>query len=108
MKILPDSYLARNPAVFLCCAKSSDEDCSILLYFFHRYGQAAHTKIRLGTEFFLFRFQYAILLPITLHASRSTIEGGAGMSQIVPVLEGDGTKIVPPKELFDQPQGEMS
>ena len=29
-----DSYLARNPAVLLCCAKSSDEDCSVLLYFF--------------------------------------------------------------------------
>ena len=30
-----DSYLARNPAVFFCCAKSSDEDCSVLLYFSH-------------------------------------------------------------------------
>ena len=29
-----DSYRARNPAVFLCCAKSSDEDCSVLLHFF--------------------------------------------------------------------------
>ena len=32
-----DSYLARNSAVFLCCAKSvSDDECSVLLYFFHR------------------------------------------------------------------------
>ena len=31
-----DNYLARNPAVFLCYAKSvSDDDCSVLLYFFH-------------------------------------------------------------------------
>ena len=30
-----DNYLARNPAVFLCCAKSViDDDCSVLLYFF--------------------------------------------------------------------------
>ena len=29
-----DSYLARNPTVFLCCAKLSDEDCSVLVTIF--------------------------------------------------------------------------
>ena len=34
--------------------------------------------------------------------------GGAGTSQFVPVLGGDGTKKAPPGDLFDQPPGEMS
>ena len=36
-----------------------------------------------------------------------TAVGGAGMSKFVPVLGGDGTKIAPPADLFDQPPGEM-
>ena len=34
--------------------------------------------------------------------------GGRGCHKFVPVLEGDGTKIDPPGELFYQPPGEMS
>ena len=33
---------------------------------------------------------------------------GRGCHKFVPVLGGDGTKIAPPKDLFDQPPGEMS
>ena len=34
--------------------------------------------------------------------------GGWGCNKFVPVLGGDGTKIFPPRECFDQPPGEMS
>ena len=33
---------------------------------------------------------------------------GRGCRKFVPVLGGDGTKIVPPGDIFDQPPGEMS
>ena len=39
--------------------------------------------------------------------SRSTIVE-AGMSQICPRFGGDGTEISPPRDLLDQPPGEMS
>ena len=42
-------------------------------------------------------------------ATRSTIGGeGGGCHNFVPVLGGNGTKIAPPGDLFDQPPGEMS
>ena len=34
--------------------------------------------------------------------------GGRGCRKFIPVLVGDGTKIVPPGDVFDQPPGEMS
>ena len=34
--------------------------------------------------------------------------GGRGCRKFVPVLKGDGTKIAPPGDIFDQPPGEMS
>ena len=34
--------------------------------------------------------------------------GGRGCNKRVPVLGGDGTKVVPPRDIFDQPPGEMS
>ena len=34
--------------------------------------------------------------------------GGGGGRKFVPVLGGDGAKIVPPGDVFDQPPGEMS
>ena len=37
--------------------------------------------------------------------TRSTIEGGRGCSKYVPVLRGNGTKIAPIGDLFDQPSG---
>ena len=40
--------------------------------------------------------------------SRITIEEGRGYNNFVPVLGGDGTKIAPPRDLFDQPLGERS
>ena len=40
--------------------------------------------------------------------SRSTIEGGEGMSQFVAVLGGDGTEIAPPGYLSDQSPRKMS
>ena len=40
--------------------------------------------------------------------SRSTIEERRGYNKFVPVLGGDGTKIAPPRDLFDQPLGERS
>ena len=33
--------------------------------------------------------------------------GGRGCRKFVPVLGGNGTKIAPPGEMFDQPPGEM-
>ena len=33
--------------------------------------------------------------------------GGRGCREFVPVLEGDGTKIAPPGDIYDQPPGEM-
>ena len=35
------------------------------------------------------------------------IGGGGGCHNFVPVLGGDGTKIAPPGDLFDQPADEM-
>ena len=34
--------------------------------------------------------------------------GGRGFHNFVPIFGGDGTKIAPPGDLFDQPPGEMS
>ena len=34
--------------------------------------------------------------------------GVGGVAKIVPVLGGDGTKIAPPGDIFDQPPGGMS
>ena len=34
--------------------------------------------------------------------------GGRGCRKLVPVLKGDGTKISPPEDIFDQPLGDMS
>ena len=45
---------------------------------------------------------------VIVHQSRSTIGGRRGCNNFVPVLGGDGTKIAPPGDLFDQPPGEMS
>ena len=33
--------------------------------------------------------------------------GGRGCHKFISVLEGDGTKVAPPGDLFDQPPGEM-
>ena len=40
--------------------------------------------------------------------TRSTIEGGRGCNKFVPVLGGEGTKISPTGDIFDQPPGEIS
>ena len=40
--------------------------------------------------------------------TRSTIEGGGGCNNFVPVLRGNGTKIAPTGDIFDQPPGGMS
>ena len=34
--------------------------------------------------------------------------GGRGCNNFVPVLGGDGTRVAPPEDLFDQPPGEMN
>ena len=39
---------------------------------------------------------------------KSFKDWGGECLKFVPVLGGDGTKIVPPRYLFDQPPGEMS
>ena len=40
--------------------------------------------------------------------TRSTIGGGGGgCNTFVPVLEGNGTKIAPTRDIFDQPAGQM-
>ena len=45
----------------------------------------------------------------TFPNSRSTIGGGGrGYHQFVPVLGGDGMKIAPRGDIFDQTPGEMS
>ena len=50
----------------------------------------------------------AILVAAIQSASRSTNGGGRGCHKFVPVSGGDGTKIAPSEDLFDQPSGEMS
>ena len=53
--------------------------------------------------------RYALILQHALcrtWLSRSTI--GGVCDKFVPVLGGDGTKIVPPGDLFDQPPGELN
>ena len=40
--------------------------------------------------------------------TRSTIEGGRGCNNFVPVLRGNGTKIFSTGDIFDQPPGGMS
>ena len=40
--------------------------------------------------------------------TRSTIEGGRGCNNFVPVLRGNGTKIAPTGDIFDQPPGGRS
>ena len=40
--------------------------------------------------------------------TRSTIEGRRGCNSFVPVLRGNGTKIAPTGDIFDQPPGGMS
>ena len=42
-----------------------------------------------------------------LHETRSTTEGGRGCNNFVPVLRGNGTKIDPTGDIFDQPPGAM-
>ena len=41
-------------------------------------------------------------------STRSTIEGGRGCNKCVPVLRGNGTKIAPTGDIFDQPCGGVS
>ena len=53
-----------------------------------------------------------MFLSVRRHASRgyiasSTIGGGRGCNIFVPVLRGNGTKISPTGDRFDQPPGEM-
>ena len=40
--------------------------------------------------------------------TRSTIEGGRGCNNFVPVVRGNGTKIAPTGDIFDPPPGGMS
>ena len=83
-------YVSRNPAVFLCCAKSvSDDDCSVLLYLFDRFEKQPRRKLRLGTELYnVYRFKHAILLlllPITLHVQFSfPLQENENLSSTVP------------------------
>ena len=39
--------------------------------------------------------------------TRSTIGAGRGCNKFVPVLGGNGTKIAPTGDIFDQPPGQM-
>ena len=43
-----------------------------------------------------------------LFKTRSTIEGGRACNKFDLVLGGDGPKIAPTGDIFDQPPGEMS
>ena len=62
---------------------------------------------RLFSLILIFLLVRVVLVNASL--SRSTIGGaGAGMSQLYPVLGGDGTKIAPSGDLFDATPGEMS
>ena len=48
------------------------------------------------------------LMTTNLVLTRSTIEGGRVCNNFVPVLRGNGTKIAPTRDIFDQPPGGMS
>ena len=50
--------------------------------------------------------KHALIKLVTI-TSCSTIGGGGG-HKFVPVLGGNGTKIAPPEDLFDQPPDGMS
>ena len=45
---------------------------------------------------------------LVVYGSRSRIWGRREYNKFVPVLGRDGTKIVPPGNIFDQPSGKMS
>ena len=50
-----------------------------------------------------------VLVPVPVPVpTRSTIKGGRGCNNFVPVLGGDGTKTSPTGDIFDKPPGEMS
>ena len=55
---------------------------------------------------YLNTFILIYLFTITL-LTRSTIEGGRGCNDFVPVLGGNGTKIAPTGDIFDQTPGQM-
>ena len=61
---------------------------------------------RNGDECPVDHFHMAIYSPD--FETRSTIEGGRGCNKFVPVLRGNGTKIAPIGNIFDQPLGGMS
>ena len=46
-------------------------------------------------------------IPIKYILTSSTIGGGRGCNKFVPVLVGNGTKIAPTGDIFDQPPGQM-
>ena len=49
-----------------------------------------------------------LLSSYQVRKTRSTIEGGEECNNFVPVLRGNGTKIAPTGDIFDQPPGGMS
>ena len=54
------------------------------------------------------RIRRGLCWDTSLTSDLSTIGGGRGCNKIVPVLGGDGTRIAPPGDLFDQPPRAMS
>ena len=72
---------------------------SILLYLYDDYA-----SVQYNDEF----LPDIILLPrCNYHCAVQRLEGRRGCHKFVPVLGGDGTKIVPTGGIFDQPHGEM-
>ena len=53
-------------------------------------------------------YRFYVYLSVICDQSRSTIGEGRGCHKFVNGFGGDGTKIAPPEDIFDQPLGEMS
>ena len=62
---------------------------------------------KLITALLLWTRLFIPIYPCT-SVSRSTIGRGQRCHNFVPVLGGDGTKIAPPEDIFDQPPDEIS
>ena len=68
------------------------------------------TSVSINGRFYVYTLCH---VPLVVHKKKLRTEsfniwgGGRGCNKFFPVLGGDGTKIAPPGDLFDQPPGEM-
>ena len=73
-----------------------------------RMSVPAHEKSLLVRNVVSMLSRRVIMSRARLHEEPFNDWGGRGCRKFVPVSKGDGTKIAPPGDIFDQPPGEMS